>query len=85
MEAKDINISLRKNNHEEKERKFKGIKFNYNKLFYYKNFSLIKKIFFIIVLIIIYLYYIKLRFSDDNNFYYYNIKGFTNLIKKKVK
>ena len=83
MEAKFINISLRKYNHEKKERKFKGIKFNYNILFYYKNFSLIKKIFFIIFLIIIYLYYIKSRLSDDNNFYYYNMKGFTNLIKRK--
>ena len=86
MEVKEVNISLRKYNYEKKEKKCKGIKFNYNNLFYYKNFRLIKKIFFIIFLIIIYSAYIKLRFSNDNNISYYKMKGFTNLKqKKKVK
>ena len=83
MEVKEINISLRKYNHEKKEKNCKGIKFNYNNLFYYKNFRLIKKIFFIIFLIIIYSAYIKLRFSNDNNISYYKMKGFTNLKQKK--
>ena len=83
METKDKYISLRKYNHEKKERKFERIKFNYNKLFYYKNFSLIKRIFFIIFLIIIYLNYIKLRFYNDNNINHYNMEGFANLEKKK--
>ena len=83
METKGKYISLRKYNHEKKERKFERIKFNYNKLFYYKNFVLIKKIIFIIFLIIIYLVYIKLKFSNDNNINYYNMKGFKKLKKKE--
>jgi len=85
METNEINIlfSLSKYNHEKKKKNFIGIKFNYNKLFYYKNFVLIKKIIFIIFLIIIYLVYIKLKFSNDNNINYYNMKGFKKLKKKE--
>ena len=75
MENNDIYLLKRKYDHEKKKRKIKRIKLNYNKLFYYKNFSLY---FF---LIIICLAYIKVRISNGNN-NCYNMR-FKNL--KKVK
>ena len=84
MENSDLNISIKKYNYEKKKRKFKEIKFNYNKLFYFKNFSIRKKKFFIIFIIIIYLHINKMILSNDNNNNYYKIRGFTNLKQKKI-
>ena len=75
MENNEIYLLKRKYDNEKKKRKIKGIKFNYNKLFYYKNIS------FYLLLIIICFAYIILRISNDNN-NCYNMR-FKNL--KKVK
>ena len=66
-----------------KKKNFNEIKFIDNKLFYHKNFMLIKKIILIIFLIIIYLVIFKLKFSNNNKINYFNMKGFN--FKKKAK
>lgn len=83
METNDIYILKRKYDHEKKKRKIKRAELNYNKLFYYKNISLRKKIFYIFFFIIIFLVYIKMRLSNDNNNICYIMRGFTNLKKMK--
>lgn len=83
METNDIYLLKRKYDHEKKKRKIKRAELNYNKLFYYKNISLRKKIFYIFFFIIIFLVYIKMRLSNDNNNICYIMRGFTNLKKMK--
>jgi len=79
MDIYDKYILKRKDEHEEKKRKIKRIKFNYNKLFYDKDFCLRKKIIYLF-LIIIFLAYIKVRLSNGNN-NYCNMRAFSNLKK----
>ena len=79
MDIYDKYLLKRKDEHEEKKRKIKRIKFNYNKLFYDKDFCLRKKIIYLF-LIIIFLAYIKVRLSNGNN-NYCNMRAFSNLKK----
>ena len=83
MKTNNINSPIKKYNYKKKNTKFKEIQFNYNKLFYFKNFSLRKKKFLILFLIIIYLAYIIMILSNDNNNNHHKMRGPTNL--KKVK
>jgi len=68
---------------ENKNKNFKRINFNYNNIFYYKNFILRKKKIYIAFLLIICLAYIKVRLSNTNNNNYYNMRGFKNFKKLK--